>query len=74
MPTVMLSIESSILNNSVYNWFYDIHSNVAEKEPGLASPRHFLKLINAFRSIFNKKRSKITDRQNHLKVTVDSFS
>jgi hypothetical protein len=65
---MMLSIESTFLTNDTYSWFYEIHSIVAETDKKISSPRHFIKLINTFRAIFNKKRSKIIDRQKHLKV------
>ncbi len=64
----MLSIESSFLNNQTYSWFYEIHSIIHEKDKKISSPRQFIKLINSFRNIFNKKRGKITERQRHLKV------
>ena len=67
LPSMMLSIESSFLTNDMYPWFYDLHTVVAKKDPKIASPRHFIKLINTFRTIFLKKRTKVIDRQKHLK-------
>ena len=68
LPAMMLSIESSFLTNDMYSSFYDIHSVVTKKDPRISSPRHFIKLINSFRTIFIKKRTKVIDRQKHLKV------
>ena len=68
LPAMMLSIESSFLTNDMYSSFYDIHSVVTKKDPRISSPRHIIKLINSFRTIFIKKRTKVIDRQKHLKV------
>ena len=65
----MLSVEANFLSADAYAWFADIHTSVLEKDAQIASPRHFIKLINSFRSIFNKKRGKVTERQKHLKVS-----
>ena len=70
----MLSIESTFLTQDTYSWFYEIHSIVAEADKKISSPRHFIKLINTFRAIFNKKRSKIIDRQKHLKNGVSKLN
>jgi hypothetical protein len=71
---MMLSIESTFLHADTYAWFYEIHSIVADTDKKISSPRHFIKLINAFRAIFNKKRVKIIDRQKHLKVFICSYT
>ena len=71
---MMLSIESSILSNDTYGWFYDMHSIVKDKDSKISSPRHFIKLINTFKSIFNKKRAKIIERQKHLKNGVSKLN
>ena len=71
---MMLSIESSFLTNDMYSSFYDIHSVVTKKDPRISSPRHFIKLINSFRTIFIKKRTKVIDRQKHLKVKWIDFT
>ena len=70
----MLSIESSFLSNQAYAWFYEIHSIVGEKDKKTSSPRHFIKLINSFKAIFNKKRTKINERQRHLKNGVSKLN
>lgn len=64
----MLTIESEFLNADIYSWFNDIHTVVCARDPEISSTRHYVKVINTFRSIFNKKRGKIIDRQKHLKV------
>lgn len=69
IPEMMLSIESSFLTNDIYALFYEIHLSVMAKDAKISSPRHFIKLINSFRNIFNKKRNKVIDRQKHLKVS-----
>lgn len=74
IPTIMLSIESSFLNNDIYQQFYQIHSIVAAKDSKISSPRHFIKLINTFKTIFNKKRNKIIERQKHLKNGVSKLT
>lgn len=65
---MMLKAESEFLNSDIYAQFNEIHSIVVQKDASISSTRHFIKVINTFRSIFNKKRSKIIDRQKHLKV------
>lgn len=74
LPSMMLSIESAFLTNEMYPWFYEIHTIVAQKDATISSPRHFIKLINSFRTIFNKKRAKIIDRQKHLKNGVSKLN
>ena len=74
IPTLILNIESAFLNSDTYSWFHDLHSSVEAKDKKISSPRHFIKLINSFRSIFNKKRGKIIERQKHLKVIVTFWS
>lgn len=71
---MMLSIESQFLNSDIYSWFYDVHKIVYENDSKISSPRHFIKLINTFRTIFNKKRGKVIDRQKHLKNGVAKLS
>jgi len=49
-------------------YFYEIHSSVKEVDSKLAAPRHYIKLLDTFKNIYNKKRTAITKRQSHLKV------
>lgn len=74
LPTMMLHMESTFLNDKAYRWFYEIHSVVNEQDKMISSPRHFIKLINSFKTIFNKKRTKINERQKHLKNGVSKLN
>lgn len=70
----MLHIESTFLTDKTYKWFYEIHTVVYDRDKKTSSPRHFIKLINSFRAIFNKKRAKINERQKHLKNGVSKLN
>ncbi len=65
-PTLMLQIETELAGKDICSLFYEVHSSVYEKDPK-TSTRHYMKLINTFRAIFNKKRGKVIERQKHLK-------
>ncbi len=74
IPTMMLHMESTFLNSHAYRWFYEIHAVISEQDKRISSPRHFIKLINSFKNIFNKKRTKINERQKHLKNGVSKLN
>ncbi len=74
IPTMMLHHESQWLSESSYAWFYAVHRVVADRDPAIASSRHFIKLINGFKAVFSKKRAKINERQKHLKNGVSKLN
>ena len=51
-----------------YKFFYDIHESVKVKDSKISTSRHYIKFLNAFKNIYEKKRSTIAGRQGHLKV------
>lgn len=73
-PTLMLQIESEFTGKDIFSQFYEIHMSVYDKDPKTSSTRHYMKLINTFRAIFNKKRSKVIERQRHLKNGVSKLN
>ncbi len=70
----MLQVESEFTGKEIFSLIYDVHSTVYEKDKRIASTRHYMKLINTFKAIFNKKRNKVIERQKHLKNGVSKLN
>jgi hypothetical protein len=71
IPSMILTSSKAELGDGAkefYKFFYDIHESVKVKDSKISTSRHYIKFLNAFKNIYEKKRSTIAGRQGHLKV------